>query len=197
MIQKFVGSHSGGKSQNLLSFAVQRLLEIASVKDDPGTEAEDSPVSHSIHILKCLVQDANIARDISPHITEIASVCLHTFSSNSWSVRNAGLQLFGGMAPRIVGQKKIKDDNEGYNNVNVMEIEARFPGLISLLVSKLNSSYSSETCLLEPSIVPILTLLARMESNSINCSITDSVTECVDNFTDNPVMVVRYVQIVN
>ena len=196
MIQKFVGSHSGGKNHNLLSFAVQRLLEIASVKDDQGTEAEDSPVSHSIHILKCLVQDANIARDISPHITEIASVCLDTFSSNSWSVRNAGLQLFGGMAPRIVGQKKIKDDNEGYNNVNVMEIEARFPGLISLLVSKLNSSYSSETCLLEPSIVPILTLLARMESNSIN-SITDLVTECVDNFTDNPVMVVRYVQIVN
>ena len=190
MIQKFVGSHPGGKNQKLLSFAVQRLLEIASMKVVDGTESEDSPVSHSIHILKCLVQDANIARDISPHITEIAAVCLYTFSSNSWSVRNAGLQLFGGMSPRIVGQKKMKDDSEGYNNVNVMEIEARFPGLIGLLVSKLTSSFCSETCLLEPSIVPILTLLARMESNSVN-DISGLVVQCVDNFTDSPFLVVR------
>ena len=147
-------------------------------------------MSHSLHILKSLVQDAVVARDIPPHITEVTSLCLETFSSSSWSVRNAGLQLLGGLTPRIVGQKKMKDDLEGYNNVNMAEILSRFPGLIPILMAKLTQARSSDKCLLDPCVVPILTVLARIETN-IPSESSEMVLSGVLNFTDNPVLAVR------
>ena len=43
-------------------------------------------------------------------MNQIVGSCLLKFTSSSWSERNASLQLFGSLAPRIVGQKKVRDD---------------------------------------------------------------------------------------
>ena len=190
MIQKLVASEASNKPRQLLPLAIQRLTEIA---ESPSAEAEteDCPSSHSLHILRALVQDAKIARELGPFVTQITASCLETFSSRSWSVRNAGLQLFGGLAPRIVGQKKMKEDSESYNTVSLMEIVSRFPGLVQLLLGKLSSSTSSDgACLVEPCVVPIMTLLARMESRQEN-DLADQVVTCVTRFRSSPVLTVR------
>jgi len=193
LIQKLVSSEPSNKARSLLPKAVNELITLASteVNDEiEVNEAEDSAASHSLHILRGIVQDANVSREIGQYITRIAGVCLQTFQSTSWSVRNAGLQLFGSLSPRIVGQKKVRDDAEGYNNVDVGEVNARFPGLIHLLLDKLNTSVENLKCLLDPSIVPILTILARMESCS-QFPLSIQVTECVQKFSCCPVVQVR------
>ena len=53
----------------------------------------------------------------------LVACCLASFRSDTWSVRNAGLQLFGALAPRVLGQKKVRDDAGGYNQVNIIPIE--------------------------------------------------------------------------
>ena len=126
-----------------------------------------------------------MSRDIGPYVTDIATVCLETFSSDSWSVRNAGLQLLGGLSPRIVGQMKMKDDSQGYNNVSVLEIEARFPGLIEILVNKLENNVEAKSCLIEPCVVPILTILSRMETNISN-SLSELINKCIRRFSARP-----------
>ena len=99
--------------------------------------------------------------------------------------------MFGGLAPRIVGQKKMKEDSESYNTVSLMEIVSRFPGLVELLLGKLSNSSSIDgACLVEPCVVPILTLLARMESRQEN-DLADQVVTCVARFRSSPVLTVR------
>ena len=191
LIQKFVASEPSSRPRTLLPLVISRLVRIASAEAESGQEeAEDSPVSHSLHILKSLVQDAVIARDVTPYITEITSLCLETFSSHSWSVRNAGLQLLGGLTPRIVGQKKMKDDMEGYNNVNMAEIMSRFPGLIQILMAKLTQAHGSDHCLLDPCVVPILTVLARLETNT-SSEFSELVLSGVLKYIDSPAHAVR------
>jgi len=190
LIQKLVSSEPPNKTRSLLPKAVNDLIELAR-SEDFNEEAEDSAASHSLHILRSIVQDTHVSREIGQYITRIAGVCLETFQSSSWSVRNAGLQLFGSLSPRIVGQKKVRDDAEGYNNVDVEEVDARFPGLVQLLVDKLLRSQSNDKCLLDSSIVPILTILARMESSMAQSTLSTQVTDSVERFSSCPVVQVR------
>ena len=55
-----------------------------------------------------------------PHVKRLVACCLASFRSDTWSVRNAGLQLFGALAPRILGQKKVREDDVGYNQVKTL-----------------------------------------------------------------------------
>jgi hypothetical protein len=58
-----------------------------------------------------------------PYVRDLVACCLASFRSDTWSVRNAGLQLFGALAPRILGQKKVRDDAVGYNQVEELRIQ--------------------------------------------------------------------------
>ena len=73
--------------------------------------------------------------------------------------RNAALQLFGGLVPRIVGQKKIRCEDSIYNSITVDEFFTRYPTLPEFLLTKL--SQNSDT-LVHPSLVPLLVLFSRL-----------------------------------
>ena len=68
-------------------------------------ETEDTPPCLAMHILRALVQESSLAYDIVPHLSAMLKVCVDNFSSTSWAIRNAALQV----GPKI---KKAKDDNE-------------------------------------------------------------------------------------
>jgi hypothetical protein len=55
-----------------------------------------------------------------PYMQRFVSCCLASFRSDTWSLRNAGLQLFGALALRILGQKKVREDSLGYNQVRFL-----------------------------------------------------------------------------
>ena len=54
---------------------------------------------------------------LGPFINQTVETCLQSFESTSWSERNAALQLFGALTPRILGQKKLRNESSGHNKV--------------------------------------------------------------------------------
>ena len=84
----------------------------------------------------------------------------------------------------------MREDTGSYNNVAVLEVVSRFPGLVELLVAQLEASRVARGCLVAASVVPVLTVLARMESSGPD-TVTEMVTNCVSNFAGSPVLTVR------
>ena len=69
------------------------------------------------------------------------------------------MQLFGGLIPRILGQKKIRNDDSLCNSMNVDEFFTRYPSLPEFLLNQLSQKSKS---LVHPSLVPLLVLFSRM-----------------------------------
>ena len=149
LICKIVASEPGGRPRTLLPIALGTLLECADAKVDPTIEdqddTEDCTSSHALHVLRSLVQDAVIAKDLDPQLAYIAKVCLSSFDSPSWAVRNAALQLFGALALRVVGQVKVRDEEgQVFNRVELTQVEARLPGLLQLLLDRVIKDKSDQ-----------------------------------------------------
>ena len=73
------------------------------------------------------------------------------------------MQLFGGLVPRIVGQKKIRCEDSIYNSITVDEFFTRYPTLPEFLITKLSQNSAT---LVHPSLVPILVLFSRLSLGS-------------------------------
>ena len=81
----------------------------------------------------------------------------------------AALQLFGALMPRILGQKKLREDHEEtdfgdslalHNSITAQELFTRHPNLGSYLLEKLEENLKNGE--LNPSLVPILSMLSRV-----------------------------------
>merc|ERR1719167_1695176 len=108
LVQTIAAAEAGANSGKLLRSAVRELVGLAASLEQ--SETKDTTAGHALHILRGIVQDAAVSRHIGPYIQEIVQVCLYSFESVNWSERNAGLQLFGALTPRILGQKKLRNE---------------------------------------------------------------------------------------
>lgn len=90
-------------------------------------------------------------------------MCVDNFTSKSWSVRNASLQLFGSVVPRMVGQKKVRDDDSVQNSLTVADFLARYRDIVPALLDKLAgpSVAAEKTFKANPQLVPLLEMMAR------------------------------------
>ena len=201
-----MASEPGGRPRTLLPLALDTLLECADAKVDSNMadqdDTEDCTSSHALHVLRSLVQDAVIAKDLDPQISCIAKVCLSSFDSPSWAVRNAALQLFGALALRVVGQVKVRDEEgQVFNRVELTQVEARLPGLLQLLLDRVDKGAQGRQegnlkneCgkskikgqLVDPALLPILTILARIESRP-SCKVAPALASAVSKHSDSPV----------
>ena len=200
LICKIVASEPGGRPRTLLPIALETLLECADAIVDPNLadqdDSEDCTSSHALHVLRSLVQDAVIAKDLDPQIACIAKVCLSSFDSPSWAVRNAALQLFGALALRVVGQVKVRDEEgQVFNRVELTQVEARLPGLLQLLLDRVVKDIcpkekrevsDMQGQLVDPALLPILTILARIESRP-RCKVAPAITSAVSKHSGSPV----------
>lgn len=164
LIQTLLAADSSG---SLVNSTINSLLAMTKTVENLD-QVKDTKLCHALHILGGIVQNAAVSRHVVSHIQNIMVACVQAFESRSWSERNAALQLFGALAPRVLGQKKLRsnagDENIDHNKVNILEINIRFPDLLPLLIEKLKPRESS-CVLLSAAIVPILTLLASLEKS--------------------------------
>ena len=208
LICKIVASEPGGRPRTLLPIALETLLECADAIVDPNMadqdDSEDCTSSHALHVLRSLVQDAVIAKDLDPQIACIAKVCLSSFDSPSWAVRNAALQLFGALALRVVGQVKVRDEEgQVFNRVELTQVEARLPGLLQLLLDRVikyvcpkakrddglkneDSKRDMQGQLVDPALLPILTIPARTDSRP-SCKVAPAIASAVSKHSGSPV----------
>jgi hypothetical protein len=166
LVQQIVSSEPRGHfERKLLPTAIHHLLKVANTGVPASAETSDVPQSHALHILRSLVEDSSLAVDVACHLADLLRCCTENFSSPSWSVRNAALQLFGALVPRILGQKKVRTEEALHNTLTLAEFASRFSDLLPFIVSKLNETHSN--LLVNPALVPLLSMLAR-----VTCSAT-------------------------
>ncbi|XP_071553159.1 uncharacterized protein [Temnothorax nylanderi] len=117
-----------------------RSLENFSVAGVRNVEAgADSPWAKRLYFLRALVANKEIHAQLVPYMENICLTCFEYMESDVWTVRNASLQLYGAVVPRLVGQCTRKGDEafdfgDGYS---VNHFVTHYPTLTSRMWAQL------------------------------------------------------------
>ncbi|XP_020289148.1 uncharacterized protein LOC109857328 isoform X2 [Pseudomyrmex gracilis] len=167
-------------------------------------DGQDSPWAKRLHFLRTLIIDKDIHVHLVPYMETICLTCFKYMESDVWTVRNASLQLYGALVPRLVGQHSGRDDETlnfgtGYS---VNHFVTHHPIVTSRMwtqlrdVSKLRGT-SNATLRAYSSVVPILILLSELSvggSDLIDYPteiFTTKIKPLLFVFLGNPMMCVR------
>ncbi|XP_066584522.1 tRNA (32-2'-O)-methyltransferase regulator THADA [Prorops nasuta] len=132
----------------------------------------DVPCASKLHFLRSLVMDKEINAQLAPYIENISLICFKFLFSKVWVIRNASLQLFGALVPRLVGQSAGGRSLDFGNGYPVNHFVTHYPQLAKHIVIKLNkASISSEDISNNCSIAHILILLSKMSTGG--CDLID------------------------
>lgn len=149
------------------------LLECSACQRSVEDAQHDLPQTQALHFLRTLVADAALRVAMSPYLGQAALFCFRNLNSPLWSTRNASLQLFGALVPKIVGQGKNASDSEEEDDsivgcISLGDLIVRFAPLCELLLEILESS-AGRTDLLQShgELIPALSLLARLSVSEI------------------------------
>ena len=94
------------------------------------------------------------------HMASIAKLCLDSFNSSHWNVRNASSMLLSSLITRIFGPKHVNDLLSTDHHVDLREIEVKFEGLLEIIIKFLQVAPQN----LEPRIAyPLLAILERVK----------------------------------
>ncbi len=126
--------HSCSKSceiDELLALLIPRLIE----------KSEESPsLIHAFNITRSLIRDSKLAPELSRHIGAVALMCLHTFNSTSWSVRNASSMLLSSLISRVFGSAHLNQSEA--DSIDLRELEVKFYGLLAVIESFMSEALS-------------------------------------------------------
>lgn len=198
------------KDRPTVHFAVRMLLHslkdfsMAAVREvEPG---KDSPWARRLYFLRMLVIDKEIHAQLVPYMEDICLTCFEYIKSDVWTVRNASLQLYGAVVPRLVGQCSGRSlDGEldfGYG-YSVNHFVTHYPTLASRMctqlrdVSKIRGT-SNAALRSYSSVAHILVLLSKLSTNDydlldypVTIVFTTKVKRLLVSFLGNPMMHIR------
>nr|XP_012228384.1 PREDICTED: uncharacterized protein LOC105675675 isoform X2 [Linepithema humile] len=164
---------------------------------------DDSPWAKRLHFLRALVADKEIHSQLVMYMEDICLTCFKYMESDVWTVRNASLQLYGAVVPRLVGQCSGRgsgalDFGNGYSVNHFMTHFPKLKFFIWIQLWKISKMCGTSNVALRSysSIVHILILLSKLSTND---GIFDYPTkECRENmkyllrdFLGNPMIHVR------
>ncbi|XP_072743363.1 uncharacterized protein [Anoplolepis gracilipes] len=192
-------------------FAVQMLLR--SLKDfsmtavrevEPG---QDSPWAKRLYFLRTLVVDKEMHAQLVPYMEDICLTCFEYMKSDVWTVRNASLQLYGAVVPRLVGQcsgRSLDEELDFGYGYSVNHFVTHYPTLASRMftqlrdVSKIRGT-SNAALRSYSSVAYILVLLSKLSTSG--CYLDDYPAAIVFitkvkllllcSFLGNPMMYIR------
>lgn len=126
----------------------------------PAHKNRDNRLASVLHFLCVLVKDGELRSPLTSYMVEIFAIAIATIESAEWTVRNASLQLFGAIVPKLVGQTQYFENDIDWLPVYIVYTD---------IVIKSNRMHLKILSLLEkcdqPSVllVALLELLARIE----------------------------------
>ena len=151
-------SGRGNELSQFLSKVIPPLLKTAASASNDSNDLAPSTI-HSFNIIRSLVRDSRISSEMGSHMAPIAELCLGSFNSAHWNVRNASAMLLSSLIARIFGPKHVNDLAAHDHHVDLREIEVKFEGLANVITSFLEIPSDN----LEPRIAyPLLAVLERV-----------------------------------
>lgn len=153
-----LGQLLGHLLPTLLSTANSHIQNLSNLDYESNSSISPSLI-HAFNIIRSLVRDSRIASEMGPYMASVAKLCLCSFNSDNWNVRNASAMLFSSLISRIFGPKCVNDISNLDQHVDLREIDIKFEGLVGVLTSFLQI----ESLDLEPRIAyPLLAVFERI-----------------------------------
>lgn len=158
-----------GSDKSLLHYCVKNLIEvIRNGEISSDVPLADLPQSQALHFLRTLVQDSSLRQHMASYTLDISLLCFENLSSPIWTIRNAALQLFGGLIPKLVGQKKQQQQKKEFTSGYHLAFEELFyhvKPLFELTKKELELAAIDSSLQLHSKFMPILTLLCNLTVN--------------------------------
>ncbi|XP_072945916.1 uncharacterized protein [Epargyreus clarus] len=203
MIHRIVSSDMK-KGKPLFHYFMQVLLATCNKLPQPSTNENDIDTSNEkdlpkaiyIHFLTRIVTDSSLASDMMYYSAKLAEVAFDNLNSSCWQIRNAALQLYGSLIPKLIGQKKNSGASEEViATVAVDEFRTHSPKLWEYMVKQLkNSTESCDVVHTHNNLVPILSILANMApmySFSNENELDEELLPSLISLLGSPIYVVR------
>ncbi|XP_046749055.1 uncharacterized protein LOC124412899 [Diprion similis] len=138
-------------------------------KEDKNEVYQDLPRAKQLHFIQRLVSDSDLHAQVVPYLERITMECFKNLQSQIWTVRNASLQLFGAIVPRISGPCNGSQTLDFGNGYSVDHFITHYPELANHVLSELKNAVSwdnnlDNTLKSHSAIVPSIILLSRMSA---------------------------------
>ena len=165
--------------KSMLDLAFKRLVNIAI---EPITEFQDvidHPQVNAFNCIKSLFTEAKLATIILSHVSKSLELCLMSFTSSIWAIRNCSMMLFTAIQNRVFGKSGKDYPARLFFN--------RFVDVDKLLLESLNKT---TTAIHTHSILSdrhievlylIVTLLSRLESTPGYTGLADFISLLKNN----------------
>ncbi|CAG4952718.1 unnamed protein product [Colias eurytheme] len=168
MIHRIVSSDMK-KGKPLFHYFINVLLKVCLESTDMFNEKEcndneqDLPKAILIHFLTKIVTDSSLASEMMYYSAKLAKLAFENLTSPHWQIRNAALQLYGALVPKLIGQKKASGvDEETIATVACDEFRTHSSKLWSFMLLKLKDIQHCDDIQEQSNLLPILNILANI-----------------------------------
>ncbi|XP_029018026.1 thyroid adenoma-associated protein homolog isoform X2 [Betta splendens] len=167
-----VSAEEACKARALLADSVQTLLDTARTPlPENWDQTLDLPQVCAVHTLQALVRGSGLGLALLQFAPVVAILSLTLLSSPCWAVRNAALQLYSSLCSRLLGQQPGSEDGSPAQHcVSPSGFFFHYPALQPFLLDELRGaardhrgSPHEAKLHLQPSLHPVLTLLAQLQ----------------------------------
>uniref|UniRef100_UPI0037E75B27 tRNA (32-2'-O)-methyltransferase regulator THADA n=1 Tax=Semicossyphus pulcher TaxID=241346 RepID=UPI0037E75B27 len=167
-----VSAEEASKSRPLLAHSIQTLLETARTPvPENWDQTVDLPQVCAVHTLQALVRGSGLGAAVLQFAPAVAILSLTLLSSPCWAMRNAALQLYSSLCSRMLGQRPSSEEGSpAQHGMSPLAFFFHYPALQPFLLGELRGAAqdlqgpSNEARLhLQPSLYPVLTLLAQLQ----------------------------------
>uniref|UniRef100_A0AAQ4RRM0 Si:ch211-225b11.4 n=1 Tax=Gasterosteus aculeatus aculeatus TaxID=481459 RepID=A0AAQ4RRM0_GASAC len=167
-----VSAEEASKKRPLLSLSMQTLLETARTPlPENWDQTLDLPQVCAVHTLQALVRGSGLGVAVLQFAPAVAILSLTLLRSPCWAMRNAALQLYSSLCSRMLGQRPVSEEGRpAQHGMSPLGFFFHYPALQPFLLGELRGAAedlqgaANEAKLhLQPSLFPVLTLLAQLQ----------------------------------
>ncbi|RVE43796.1 hypothetical protein evm_011567 [Chilo suppressalis] len=182
MVHRIVSSDMK-KGKPLFHHFMEIILDACSntkeVPNNPDENQRDLPKAIYIHFLTRIVIDSSLSSDMMYYSAELAEIAFQNLISPHWQIRNAALQLYGALIPKLIGQKKASGtDEETVATVACDEFQTHSSKLWKHMTICLQDiSKHNDIIQAHSNIMPIVNVLANL-ARRYNFSLDAKETDC-------------------
>ncbi|XP_024130967.1 thyroid adenoma-associated protein homolog isoform X2 [Oryzias melastigma] len=172
LILSILTAEETSKARPLLVLSMQTLMDTARTPVPQNWDQTlDLPQVCAVHALQALVRGAALGAAVLQFASDITILSLTLLSSSCWAMRNAALQLYSSLCFRMLGQKSSNEDSgAAQHGMTAPAFLWHYRRLQPFLLTELTKAAeglqgpTAEAKLhLQPSLFPILTLLAQLQ----------------------------------
>ncbi|XP_034026181.1 thyroid adenoma-associated protein homolog [Thalassophryne amazonica] len=172
LILCIVSAEEASKSRPLLTNSIHVLLKTARTPlPQSWDQTLDLTQVCAVHTLQVLMRGSGLGVAVLHFAPAVAVLSLTLLSSPCWAMRNAALQLYSSLCSRMLGQSpRGEDGGPTQHGMSPVAFFFHYPGLQSFLLDELRGAAKDlqvppddAKLRLQPSLYPVLTLLAQLQ----------------------------------